>query len=205
MAILYYIHDPMCSWCYAFDRVLKQIQSQLPQSIKLVKILGGLAPDSKEPMPGSLVNTLKMNWKKIEETVSHIQFNDDFWKNNQPLRSTYPACRAVLTATKQAPDLEDKMITQIQWAYYKNAENPSLDATLLDCAKRIGLNEKTFISDYQSQWINNQLLQQIDFARGLGVASYPSLCLEIDGQNLEIQIDYNNASFIIEQIQNNIL
>ncbi len=197
---LYYIHDPMCSWCYAFDAVLKQISSELPKYICLEKIVGGLAPDLVEPMPKEMAAMIQANWKKIELTVPHIQFNFDFWKTNKAVRSTYPSCRAVLAAKKQSAESEDKMIAQIQWAYYQNAENPSLDKTLINCAKLIGLDDKLFISDYKSKSINNWLLQQILFARRLGVSSYPSLCLDIDGKVLILKIDYNNAEFVIEQI-----
>lgn len=204
MVNLYYVHDPMCSWCYAFDAVLKQIKHELPKSISLVKILGGLAPDSMEAMPKSLADNIQANWKKIEQTVPHTQFNFDFWKINQPIRSTYPSCRAVLAAKSQSSDLEDKMIAQIQWAYYKNAENPSLDKTLINCAKKIGLDDKLFISVYKNKLINEQLQQQIHFTRHLGVSSYPSLRLEIGNRVLKIQVDYNNADFVIEQILRNI-
>jgi len=200
MTNLYYIHDPMCSWCYAFDRVLKQITAELPESIDLVKLVGGLAPDSTEPMSESLAAMVQGNWKRIEQTVPHIQFNFDFWVANQAIRSTYPACRAVLAAKKQSSDFEDKMIAQIQRAYYKEAGNPSLDETLINCAKQIGLKSDLFISDYKSEFINEQLLQELQFVRHLGVSSYPSLCLEISGKVLMIAIDYNNADYIIEQI-----
>ena len=200
MATLYYIHDPMCSWCYAFDTVLKQIESTLPNTITLTKLVGGLAADSMEPMPESFATMIQQNWKKVERTVPHIQFNFDFWTANQAMRSTYPSCRAVLAAKKQSTDAEDKMIAQIQWAYYQNANNPSLDETLIYCAKQIGLDESQFISDYKSDWINQQMLQQISLARDLGVSSYPSLCLKTNAQVLNLTIDYNSADAIVEQI-----
>ena len=204
MTTLYYIHDPMCSWCYAFNSVLKQIESDLPDTITLTKLVGGLAPDSMEPMPESLTMMIQDNWKKIEKTVPHIQFNFDFWTANQAIRSTYPSCRAVLAAKKQSANAEDKMIAQIQWAYYKNAKNPSLDETLIQCAKQIGLDEPLFISDYKSELINQQMLEQISLARRLGVSSYPSLCLKTETQVFNLTIDYNRADIMMEQIAHHV-
>ena len=204
MTTLYYIHDPMCSWCYAFNSVLKQIESDLPDTITLTKLVGGLAPDSMEPMPESLTMMIQDNWKKIEKTVPHIQFNFDFWTANQAIRSTYPSCRAVLAAKKQSVNAEDKMIAQIQWAYYKNAKNPSLDETLIQCAKQIGLDESLFISDYKSELINQQVLEQISLARRLGVSSYPSLCLKTETQVFNLTIDYNRADIMMEQIAHHV-
>mgnify|MGYP000853319151 FL=1 len=45
---LYYVHDPMCSWCWAFVPTWEQIQRELPNDIEVVYLLGGLAPDSDE-------------------------------------------------------------------------------------------------------------------------------------------------------------
>ena len=190
----------MCSWCYAFDAVLTQVVADIPESIKVEKILGGLAPDSMEVMSTSMAAMIESNWRKIEQTVVGVRFNFDFWKVNQAMRSTYPSCRAVLAAKKQAAHFEDKMIAQIQSAYYQNAENPSLDSVLIKCAKQIGLNDQVFESDYGSELINELLLQQIQFSRSIAVSTYPSLCLEIEQNILPIMIDYNNADYIVEQI-----
>jgi len=190
----------MCSWCYAFDTVLKQVVADLPESIKVEKILGGLAPDSMEVMSASMAAMIESNWRKIEQTVVGVRFDFGFWKVNQAMRSTYPSCRAVLAAKKQGAYFEDKMIAQIQSAYYQNAENPSLDRVLIKCAKQIGLNVQVFESDYDGELINELLLQQIQFSRSLGISTYPSLCLEMDRNILPIMIDYNNADYIVEQI-----
>lgn len=199
--MLYYFHDPMCSWCYAFDTALTQLESLLPAAIPLTKIIGGLAADSDIPMPTHLKNSIQSNWHQIEKTVPHVQFNFEFWNKNQPFRSTYPSCRAVLAAKKQSPVFEKKMIQQIQWAYYKNAKNPSLNDTLMQCAQRIGLNMELFQIDYASQEIELALQKDIQFARSLAVSSYPSLRLDIDKQIVAINIDYNNAQNMLKQIR----
>ena len=50
-AILYYAHDPMCSWCWAFRPVWLALLAQLPEGTRVQRLLGGLAPDTDEPMP----------------------------------------------------------------------------------------------------------------------------------------------------------
>jgi putative protein-disulfide isomerase len=191
----------MCSWCYAFDTVLTGIESLLPDSIPLTKIMGGLAADSDIPMPVHLINTIQSAWHQIEKTVPHVQFNFEFWNKNQPFRSTYPSCRAVLAAKKQSPVFENKMIRQIQWAYYKNAENPSLNETLILCAEKIGLDVELFTNDLTSLEIESALQKDIQFTCSLVVTSYPSLRLDIDNQIIAINIDYNNAQNMLKQIR----
>lgn len=197
---LIYIYDPMCSWCYAFNSSLQELQKDLPSTICFSYLLGGLAPDTTEPTSVDLQNTIKQAWKRIEKTVSHVQFNYDFWKLNTPLRSTYPACRAILAAKKQGVKYETKLLHAIQAAYYQKARNPSLQETLLICAAEVGLNADTFIIDLNSSAINDELHKEIEFSRNLGVASYPSLCLIHNEKQFYIPIDYLDHGTMIDKV-----
>ena len=197
---LYYIHDPMCSWCYAFDSSLTALQKELPDFIRIKKIVGGLAPDTTNPMPVELQQKIQETWRRIEQTVPNMQFNYDFWIINTPVRSTYPACRAVLAARQQGADFEDKMIGAIQTAYYQKAKNPSLESTLLECALEVGLDANRFADDLTSNEIEEVLQNEIRKARKLGVISYPSLLLEHNGRLFPVTVDYLDHETMIREI-----
>lgn len=197
---LYYIHDPMCSWCYAFDSSLTALQKELPDFIRIKKIAGGLAPDTTNPMPVELQQKIQETWRRIEQTVPNIQFNNEFWIINTPVRSTYPACRAVLAARQQGADFEDKMIGAIQTAYYQMAKNPSLQSTLLECALNVGLDADRFTNDITSDEIEEELQNEIRIARKLGVISYPALLLEHNGGLFPVTVDYLDHETMIREI-----
>ena len=50
---LIYVMDPMCSWCYAFQPELEDFL-QTQSSLDVSWVMGGLAPDSTDPMDESL-------------------------------------------------------------------------------------------------------------------------------------------------------
>ena len=197
---LLYIHDPMCSWCYAFVSSLTALQKELPDFIRIKKIAGGLAPDTTNPMPVELQQKIQETWRRIEQTVPNIQFNNEFWIINTPVRSTYPACRAVLAARQQGVDVEDKMIGAIQTAYYQMAKNPSLQSTLLECALNVGLDANRFADDLTSNEIEEELQNEIRIARKLDVISYPSLLLEHNGRLFPVTVDYLDHETMIKEI-----
>ncbi len=199
---LVYIHDPMCSWCYAFNSSLTQLHKNLPSSIHIQYLLGGLAPDTTEPMPIELQKAIQKIWLQIENTVPNTQFNYDFWKLNTPFRSTFPACRAILAARKQDSIFETKIIYAIQKAYYQHAKNPSLQTTLQECAIEVGLDSIEFIKDLGSIGIKNELQSEIKLSRSMGVRSYPSLCLLHNKQQFLIAIDYLNPQTMIDKTDN---
>lgn len=193
---LYYTHDPMCSWCWGYRPVQMQIAQALQSQLNIVDLLGGLAPDSDEPMPQALRQTIEHHWHKVNALLG-TQFNHDFWKKNTPYRSTYPACRAVLAARKQGCN---EMVLAIQQAYYLRALNPSEDDTLLQLADELGLDFDQFQTDFYSDTINQELAKEIAQARGLGIKSYPSWVLQNGDQHVEILLDYQSAHATLADI-----
>ena len=200
MSTLYYVHDPMCSWCWAFCPTLTKLLAALPAHIKVQYLVGGLAPDSNEPMDEATQAMIQKHWHTIEKKVPGTIFNFDFWTNNTPRRSTYPACRAVLAAKTQAPNKEDAMILAIQQAYYLHAKNPSDDDTLIHCAKSIGLDTAQFQQDLHAEHTQQQLQQDIQQAQSIGVYSFPNLVLEENGQLKPLAIDYNHTDNMLQQL-----
>ena len=193
-AILYYIHDPMCSWCWGFNSTWKTVQKNLGPGIRVEMVLGGLAPDSDEIMPKNLQETIKENWRRIQQVIPNVDFNYAFWSSCEPRRSTYPACRAVLSAKAQGVESENKMISAIQKAYYLEAKNPSDDELLVCLAGEIGLQVGNFKQDLNSEVIRQQLDDNIDFYHELsgqsGASGFPSLVLKIDGRYHAVPRDY---------------
>ncbi len=199
--ILYYVHDPMCSWCYAFGKSWRALQRNLPVGVEVVYVLGGLAPDTIEPMPASLRETIQQAWRRIEQTVPGVHFNWEFLSKNIPMRSTYPACRAVLAAKQQHTESEPEMVEAIQTAYYQHAMNPSLAATLQVCAGEAGLDIQAFNKDVISPGIEHALQRDIQFARSMNVYTYPSLRLVHKGAMFPIVVDYREHRTMLTEIE----
>lgn len=198
---IFYIHDPMCSWCYAFSQSWAALQQALPHDMEIVYLVGGLAPDTTEPMPLATQKMVQQAWQRIEQTIPGVHFNWDFWSRNTPIRSTYPACRAVLAAKKQRAEAEPEMMRAIQIAYYQQAKNPSLPETLQACALEIGLDAETFGEDLKSPAIENELQQQMQQARSMEVYSYPSLRLVHNNNVYPIAIDYLDHRTMLDEIK----
>jgi len=197
---LYYIHDPMCSWCWAFKPTWHKVLKELPSHINVNYLLGGLAPDSDLPMPLDTQKYVQDNWIKIQKNIPGTEFNYDFWTLNEPRRSTYLSCRAVIAAKKQHPDFEVLMTERIQKAYYLNALNPSNEDILINIARDIGLNEDLFKEDLKSSEVNDLLLNQIHTTKTMPINGFPSLVLVRENNLERINIDYLNSNYIINQI-----
>jgi len=190
MKILYYVHDPMCSWCWAFRPVWIQIKEGLSNKINLIQLPGGLATDSDAVMPPRLQRMIRGHWEMIQQQVPGTQFNFDFWMQCVPRRSTYPACRAVLAAENQGNMHAEAMIFAIQKAYYLQARNPSDADVLIDLAGDIGLDTVHFAAALQAAETQQRLLRACELARNIGAQGFPSLIADCDGKYASIAIDY---------------
>ena len=203
-SVLYYVHDPMCSWCWGFRNTFQQLLVQLPESIALTRLVGGLAPDCDAPMPEVMQYKLQKTWQHIQQKIPGVEFNYDFWASCSPRRSTYPACRAVIAATRQGNHFEDAMTLGIQTAYYLQARNPSDLSTLSEIAGEIGLDQSQFDADIQSEWLEQEFQLQLQQCRTMHANSFPSLVLKTGETFHPIAVDYNSADNMLDQIKHSL-
>ena len=196
-ATLYHVHDPMCSWCWGFRQSWDSLRKALPASVSVINVVGGLAPDSEQPMPFAQQKAIAGYWADVSERTG-AEFNFDFWENCHPRRSTYPACRAVLAACKQ--NAEQAMINAIQHAYYLRAMNPSDNSTLNALASELELDVQQFSNDLMSIEVENELQRNFLLRRHLNVRSFPSLVLSQGATMTPVGVDYESHVPMLEVI-----
>ena len=158
-----------------FRTALEKLLCVIPPAVQVVRLLGGLAPDSDQPMAEPMKKQLRQTWLHIESMIPEVRFNHAFWETCQPRRSTYPACRAVIAARFQGTQFDEMMTHAIQRAYYLESRNPSDVETLLDLAGCLGLNQDRFRHDLVSMATQQALLGEISLVHRLGVQGFPTL------------------------------
>ncbi|WP_063375414.1 DsbA family protein [Pseudoalteromonas luteoviolacea] len=168
-----YVMDPMCGWCFGFQPELEQFLSNYPAA-ENNWVMGGLAPDTDQPMPEELRQTISSYWYEIEKK-SQVIFNHDYWQLNTPYRATYLACRAVIAAERLQENSAQKMAKAIQSAYYQQAKNPSLQETLVACAYSIEIDGDEFLKALNYQETEVLFQQHLSITQQLRVSGFPAL------------------------------
>ena len=174
---LFYVADPMCSWCYGFEETWERIQGELASDVRVRYVLGGLAPDSDEPMPAATRDYVRSAWDAVEAATG-ATFNRDFWTSCEPRRSTWPSCRAVLAAAAQDPAAGPRMFRAIQRAYYREARNPSDAETLVSLARELELDADAFSHALNAPETQRRLEEDFVLRDRLGARGFPSLVFE---------------------------
>ena len=201
---LVYVHDPMCSWCWGFRPALQALMTGLPDTVTVVRLLGGLAPDSEVPMSGEMCGYLKSTWEKIEEHIPGTEFNYDFWTRCIPRRSTYPACRGVIAAREQGDRHDEEMTYAIQQAYYLQAKNPSDQATLANLADSLGLDVDRFLAALVSEKTRDILLGEISLSRKIGIQGFPGMVFAANNRITPVRIDYHHPENMLQEIRSHL-
>ena len=197
---LHYIHDPMCSWCWGYRPALAALLAGLPTDVQVVRLLGGLAPDSDAPMPAAMQSQLQQIWRHIQTSIPNTRFNFEFWARCAPRRSTWPACRAVIAARRQDVVFDRVMTDAIQRAYYLEARNPSDRQTLIALAAEIGADSTAFAVELDAQLTQQILDAEIAQARALGVSAFPSLVLTHAGYHWPVPVEYTDPGATLDTI-----
>src|SRR5690554_7445002 len=95
---LIYILDPMCSWCWGFSPVLRQVL-QRAQIAKLPVTLrvGGLRSGEQAVLDDNKRAAILGHWQRVAETTGQ-PFNFAEALPSDFLYDTEPACRALVVA-----------------------------------------------------------------------------------------------------------
>ena len=191
---IYYVVDPMCSWCWGFAPVWRDFVSEIPESATVVDLMGGLAPDNEAPMDSAMRQYVQDAWGAVKARTG-AEFNFEFWDKCEPKRSTYSACRAVIAAGEQVSGARSLMYDAIQRAYFLEARNPS-DAEALECvAGEIGLDRKQFTEDLGSDHINRIFQLELESVAKLGVSGFPTMVVKRESPGEPARYNLLTAGF----------
>ena len=197
MKTIYYVADPMCSWCWGFHPVLKKVKDAVPDDLSPIYVMGGLARDTDEPMPDAVRAHIQHAWREVA-TRTGTHFNWDFWKMCKPRRCTYPSCRAFYAAQKQRAGTA--MYEAIQRAYYQEARNPSDVEVLVALAGEIGLDTDRFACDLSSPEIEQQMQDGFNLRRLMNANQFPSLVVRDEASVIFVTRGYADAETVLARL-----
>jgi len=195
---LFYISDPMCPWCWAFREPWETLRARVAgrDDFRRRVVLGGLAQDSDDVMTPEQMDKARNTWAHIRDVTGAV-FNMDFWRINQPRKSTYPACRATIAAGFQRDTGRREMFYAIQQAYYVDARNPADLDVLAAIATEIGLDATQLVSDMQSEPVHARLTSDFVIRDRFQISGFPSIVVSSDTNAWALTMGYCDETTLI--------
>ena len=167
----------MCSWCWGFSPVLKEIRKQFQDHLAFSVIVGGLRADNKEILNDELKQYIRGHWTEVNK-ITDQPFSFDFFNRDNFIYNTEPACRAVVTVRNLKPNLVFSYFESLHYSFYVENKDITTPEVLSNIAAKFGIDNELFQLKFSSQEIISETPNDFETARKMGVFGFPSLVLK---------------------------
>lgn len=178
---LIYVMDPMCSWCWGFAPVVRSLIEQARvRGVGTDLVVGGLRQE-RVAMDQAARERTASYWHAVHE-ASGQPFNFEAGLPEGLVYDTEPACRALGAARDLEAEAAWRLAELIQQAFYVEGRDVTLVPELVDLAEAAGIPRIEFADRFDSQATRDATAADFDWSRNLGIAGFPTLLAEHDGQ-----------------------
>jgi len=173
---LYYIADPMCSWCWGFSPVIRKIHDTYTDRIHFNLVVGGLRTGGTHVLTDELRTTLSGHWKEVEN-LSGQPFNYDFGVPEGFVYDTEPSCKAVVVVRSLVPENALAYFDALHEAFYVGNRDLTNPEVLAAVGVDFGVDEAAFLEKYEEESTVRETHEDFEFSQSLGIRGFPSIVL----------------------------
>jgi len=181
--LLWYVADPMCSWCWGFSPVIEAVRDAYHDRLKIALVLGGLRPGETAPMTEQARADILHHWHQVHERTGQ-PFRFDHALPHGFIYDNEPASRAVVTAGSLDPTKIFALFKAIQAAFYAEGRDVTRPAVLAELAAGLGLDAAAFLRAFDSDASRAKTQAHFMQARKAGARGFPTLILQ-QGERLD--------------------
>ena len=188
---LIYGYDPLCGWCYAFGPSIAALRRELGNEVRLSIAQGGLVTGERV-RPMRTMREYLLRAIPEAERRSGVAFGKAFTRGlmleDDYVMASEPACRAVFAALDLARGTEAGLdfALSLTHAIYFEGRKPDDSDTLIDLARRAGLDARALLDLWSSPEALHTTRARFDDARAAGISMYPTLLLRTGERSVEL-------------------
>ncbi|WP_276274119.1 DsbA family oxidoreductase [Haloarcula litorea] len=173
--------DPMCTWCWGSEPIIRHLQTVYGDQIELRFVMGGLIEDFDDFYDAandiSEPGEVGPHWQEASEhhgmPVDTTIFDED------PAQSTYPASIAYVAARQQSRDKGQRYLRRLREAYATEVRNVNRRDEQLEIARSVGLDVSAFETAVDDGSARAEFQEDLAKARESGVRAFPTY--HVDG------------------------
>ncbi|WP_304638824.1 DsbA family protein [Pseudomonas sp.] len=192
---LIYVMDPMCSWCWGFMPVIQSIRERAPD-LPIHFVAGGLRFSQREVLDERTRAALAEHWQAAAES-SGQPFADPLGLPSGFIYNTEPACRAMLVARELAVGRVADLVAAMQHAFYVELRDLCQVSVLLELASACGYDPHVFAEQFDAELTRAAVAVDLSWTRDLGIAGFPTLLAQRDGQLALLANGYQPAASVL--------
>lgn len=216
--------DPVCTWCWGSEPILKKLEMRFPKKIKITYIMGGLVEDIRHFRDdineiggddyAKVNKNIANHWLKAASIHQMPVDVDNLKIFSKDYPSTYPANIAYYAAKLQSEILANKFLRRMREAAAAESQQIFNEKVLIELAKEVGLKIGQFLESMNNGTAWAMFEEGLLFARANKITSFPSFLIRnnYNGQSIILRgyQEYNTfrdiiTSFCEEKIKENII
>jgi putative protein-disulfide isomerase len=193
-----YFADPMCSWCYGFAPVMRQLRQRYGDVAYVRPVMGGLRPGTTEPMPETARRGLVHHWEQIGAMTGQ-PFDGALADREGFVYDTDPAARAVVLARRTSMDAGLDYLEAVHRAFYAEGRDVTQTETLADIAAEQGFDRAAFLSALADEGLKQETWRDYAISQRAGATGFPTLIVgpNADGTYALVTRGYNSADTVV--------
>jgi len=196
---LWYIADPMCSWCWGFAPIIEAIRQRYAERLTITIILGGLRPGTKHSIANQQRDEILGHWHNVQRMTGQPFLFEGAMPEGF-VYDTEPACRGVVTVSTLALSLTFPFFSAIQQAFYTQQIDVTQPDNLMQIAANLDIDAEQFLHVFSSEAIKQKTLENFGKAKQWGITGFPSLVLQNNESYQLLSSGYCPAETLYPQI-----
>jgi putative protein-disulfide isomerase len=186
---LYYVTDPICSYCWALEPVIGRLKAQYGHYFNFHTVMGGLLESWNGFTDVSNgINSpsdVASHWRELG-VHTRMPIDGSLWMDN-PIQSSYPASRVFKVIQKKDDELAKVFLRKAREAVFVLNQNIGEDQVLIEIVNELGLDGKGIVAESATSKSKELLEVDFGFAAKLGVSGFPTIIM-INNENKGMKI-----------------
>ena len=193
--------DPLCTWCWGSEPVLRKLETRFPDKLKISFITGGLVEDirnfrdDKNNIGGDITTVNKdfaTHWVEASKHHKMPVCIEGFRLFSDKYYSSYPSNIAYHAAKMQSEKLANKYLRRLREAAATEAKQITNKDVLISLASEVGLKVGAFIHAMEDGKAERLFQEDLLFTSQNKIYGFPSFI---------IRNNYNGKSLILRGYQ----
>jgi len=168
------VMDPMCSWCWGFEKELEKLRSFIGDDVKMSIILGGLRGKKSKVWDDSFKAFLSKHWNEVHAKTLQ-KFNFTLLNKAEFDYNTEPSCRAVVTVREMDNSKVFTVFNALQKAFYEESKDITCKDVISAIIENNGIDKEKFLALFISAKMIEKTEADTYKARSMGANAFPSL------------------------------
>lgn len=177
-----YIQDAMCGWCYAFGRVMDEMQLKHSDFFDFIAASGGMVLGDNIVPIGKIKNFLMDAMPKVEEYTG-VKFGQKYLElieeGTYLTNSIKPAI--ALSAFKSIlPFRSIEFAHDIQYEHFYNGKNLNERDAYIELADNYGIDSNELLGRMNSEQFQKLTIDEFEHIKKMDITSYPCVLGETE-------------------------